>query len=393
MTKNIQNSSVLIIDSMRSNAEMICSILKKNGITKIAQAETGISGLEKAINLHPDVVLLNISLPDISGLNVCKELKNNPKTKNISIIMQGPATNALEKREAFHLGANDFITEPIDTSELIYRLMLQLKQRALYINLLKTHHKMEKELKESAALLSSFLPSQSDLQKLSDKYNISIDSFYLPSAILGGDFYNAFPINEQKLGFYLWDFSGHGVIAAINTLRLSSAIYNNRHTKDPGEFITYLNNTLYNLNSINLKGSFATIFYGIINKQEMTLDYSYASCPKPLLLSIERNAYQVIDTREFPLGIISDHIFQTKSISLKGWDTIILYSDALIETQSEIDDKFLTQENLAEMLLETFRGNSKIATSYTIKERIISEVDNHYRKNLKDDLTLEIIKF
>ncbi len=391
MIKDIKDSTVLIVDSAEQNLDRTSSLLKEHGFLKVEQAVTGNEGLEKARAIRPDVILLSLDLSDTSGLAVCKALKKNPKTKNISIIFQGSTVSTKQRCKAFELGANDLMVDPIDSSELMYRLGLQLKQRALYVNLLEAHLRMEKELQESAELLNSFLPSKRDLVELGKQYNISIDSYYLPSSILGGDFYGAFPINDSKMGFYLWDFSGHGVIAAINTLRLNSAIYNHKkYTENPGKFITNVNNTLYNINS---RGSFATIFYGVIDKRNMTLEYSYASSPNPILLSFERNEFKFIDTKEFPLGVVSGHAFQTQSIKLDGWDAIILYSDALIETPSDVTGKFLSPDDLARIVLKSFKDNDSSVTASVIKEIIISEFDHNYRRNLKDDLTLKVIRF
>ncbi len=267
---------------------------------------------------------------------------------------------------------------------------LVFEYHELHLKLLEEHKRMERDLEESADFLNSLLPSEKELLEIGEKYKLSLETYYLPSSILGGDFYSFLQIEKNKLGFYLWDFSGHGVTAAINTFRLNSAINHCNECSDkPGEFVTCLNNALY---KINKKGFFATIFYGVIDRQKHTLEYASAACPYPILLSFDRNQYQFLDTKEFPLGTVGEHVYQASSIDLKEWQAIILYSDALTETKSEVDGNFLEANNFAKAILKAL-SNTKNISAKDIKSEILNEFNTNYLKNISDDLTFQIIKF
>lgn len=390
MIKGAKDSLILVVDSVSTNMSLIGNILNNIGFKNLAFANSGYEALEKAKTLKPDLVLLDLSLEDVSGFEVCRVLKANPVTKKISIVVQSPINKLEHRRQAFEAGANDFVNKPIDEIELVTRLTMILEHNTFYLKLLEEHGEMKRELRESAELLTSLLPSEEELVELGKKYSLSLDAYYLPSSILGGDFYSLLQVSEDKLGSYLWDFSGHGVTAAINTFRLSSAIKHcNEYSDKPGEFLTCVNKTLY---SINKKGFFATIFYGVIDQQKQVLEYASAACPFPMLLSFKRGEYRFLDTKEFPLGVVNDHVYQTHSVGLREWEALVLYSDALIETKSKVDGEFLTAENLAKAILKSLEGAKDISAA-DIKREILNEFNPNYSQNIQDDLTFQIIVF
>lgn len=389
MRRSIQDSLILVVDDIKFNQAIIGDMLNNAGFTNIATAMSGSEALEKIENLKPDIVLLDLILPDMDGHDICKFIKSNPHTKDISVIVQSSMTQSDQKQKAFEMGANDFINKPIDKIELISRVRSQLEQRLLYINLLDAHENISQDLEEAGDLLNSLLPSKEKLTELGAKYHTTIDSVYKPSSTLGGDYYNAFDIDNDNLGFYLWDFSGHGVTAAINTLRLDSAISDHRkHSSNPGAFLTAVNATLHQISS---KGYYATMFYGVMDATNKTLRYAYASCPAPILISKKRDSYKLIDTKEFPLGVVGNYEFKTNEIDLSDWDALVLYSDALIETEDQYGN-FKLADDWGKMIVNNLRkGGDLNATN--IKNTIMGHFNDNYASRLKDDLTLKVITF
>jgi len=388
--ENLRDDCILIVDDIKFNISIIESILLKAGYHNIAFATSGREALDKTHLLKPDLILLDLILPDISGFDICKQLKSSQKTHDIAIIVQSAITKPEQKKEAFDLGADDFVNKPIDAIELISRISLQLEKRKLYNRLSETNSKMYSELKSAEQLLTSFLPQPQQIDEAKEKANISIANHYRPSSFLGGDFYGMKVLDNNKIGFYLWDYSGHGVIAAINTLRLNSAIYNMcDEWENPGEYVSKTNNILKN---ITKAGSFATMFYCLIDKENNKMSYSYASCPSPVLVSFKNKNYKLIDTKEFPLGVIENHQFQSHNIKIDDWDAIVLYSDAIIETQHNHTNEFLTVENFADKII-SINNELKYNNPKDIMNKFMKYFDEEYSNNLHDDLTLNIIRF
>ncbi len=110
MFENTSKKIILAIDDMAENIELLNNILKDDYIVKMAlDAETGI---KIAIEKIPDLILLDIVMPEIDGFKVCKILKENPKTKNIPIIFVTVKDDVIDEECGFRLGAVDYITKP-----------------------------------------------------------------------------------------------------------------------------------------------------------------------------------------------------------------------------------------------------------------------------------------
>jgi PAS domain S-box-containing protein len=156
---------VLIVDDNSSSVELISSILEKAGYC-VHIERSGENVLFNIDNIHPDLILLDIWMPDMNGFEVCKILKENEKTHEIPILFLSASTNTKEKVKGFAVGGVDYITKPFEQEELLARVSTHLqlamlkkeKESQLRAQLLHSQQleheihereKLEKELRES----------------------------------------------------------------------------------------------------------------------------------------------------------------------------------------------------------------------------------------------------
>lgn len=125
--------TILVVDDNSSNLDLLCRILSKKKY-KIIQATSGRDALKQTCLHHPELILLDIMLPDLDGFEVCRLIKKKPDVKNIPIVFMTGLTDMTNKLKAFELGASDYITKPFEKAELLARLKSQL----LVSNLRKT---------------------------------------------------------------------------------------------------------------------------------------------------------------------------------------------------------------------------------------------------------------
>jgi two-component system alkaline phosphatase synthesis response regulator PhoP len=116
-----QQSRVLVVEDERDVAELIRYNLGKEGYDVIV-APTGADGLKQARELHPDVILLDIMVPQLNGWEVCRRLKQDAETKNIPVIMVTGRVEEGDKVLGFELGADDYVTKPFSPRELLARI-------------------------------------------------------------------------------------------------------------------------------------------------------------------------------------------------------------------------------------------------------------------------------
>jgi len=102
---------ILVVEDCEKSALLEKKMLEKEG-NKVAVAECGKDGFANAKEILPDLILLDIKLPDISGLQICKKLRDEKKTKDIPIIMVSSNDKMKDIEEAFRMGADDYIAKP-----------------------------------------------------------------------------------------------------------------------------------------------------------------------------------------------------------------------------------------------------------------------------------------
>jgi CheY-like chemotaxis protein len=122
---------ILIVDDETINLDFFDVMLSKLGFT-VDKANDGVEALEKAKKFFPDLILLDNIMPRMSGWEVTKILKNDPKFKDIPIVMFSALDDVKDKVEGFELGVDDYITKPFNFSEVLARIRAVLRNRELY---------------------------------------------------------------------------------------------------------------------------------------------------------------------------------------------------------------------------------------------------------------------
>jgi len=123
-----RKSKILIADDNAPNVELLEAYL--SGVDcEIAIAVDGRDTLEKVEAFHPDLILLDIMMPKLSGFEVCKKLKDNPQTRSIMILMVTALSEGGDIERAVEAGTDDFLTKPVNKVELLTRVRNMLKLR------------------------------------------------------------------------------------------------------------------------------------------------------------------------------------------------------------------------------------------------------------------------
>jgi CheY-like chemotaxis protein len=130
-------SKVLVVDDNTANAELLEAYLK-DCPWETAVAYSGNEALEKVDSFNPDIILLDIMMPDIGGFEVCQRLKKDPATRDIPIIMVTALTELEDVEKAVEAGTDDFLSKPVNRVELVTRIKSLLRLRNLRSELQRT---------------------------------------------------------------------------------------------------------------------------------------------------------------------------------------------------------------------------------------------------------------
>jgi sigma-B regulation protein RsbU (phosphoserine phosphatase) len=382
ISQHIASLPILIVDDNEINRIFIEKTLQKRGFTNLLCVDSGEEALVRLVDFSPDLVILDILMPGISGFDCCRIIRSDPRYRNLPILIQTTLSEPELRVRAFEMGATDFVSKPIYPDELCARVTVHLEKQHSLQALQHYKNRIELELDSARQLQQAIFPGVRELQELEQSCRLSIASYFQPSSEIGGDFWGIKNLFPQQVSLWLVDFSGHGVAAALNSFRLQA------HLKEhsplaarPGEYLSHLNDKLLQL---LLRGQFATMFYGILDLQGDQLFYACACAPHPIILRKTGKA-ELIDGSGKPLGI-GMHLYQTQSIPFAEGDTLLLYSDALTETPNHAGD-YITEQQIMELLEQ-----HPNATAASMKEALMDLFKHHARESLDDDLTIAICR-
>jgi putative two-component system response regulator len=162
------NPSILIVDDTPANLQLLSGMLKDRGY-RARPVPSGILALQAASLDPPDLILLDISMPDMDGYEVCMRLKTDSKLKDIPVIFISALTETLDKLKAFSIGGVDYITKPFQFEEIHARINTHLSLRRLNIELEKHNHQLQElVLNQIRELYSSQMATIFALAKLAE---------------------------------------------------------------------------------------------------------------------------------------------------------------------------------------------------------------------------------
>ena len=392
LLESFRDASVLVIDDTDFSREIVGHILRGAGVSKIFFAKDGVEGLAMTREHHPDMVVADLIMPNMDGYDYCRQVRQIPKFLDMPIIVQTGVAEPERRAEAFNAGATDLLLKPVNAEELVARVYLHLDKLMLVKRLREYNARVEAELESARQMQNTLLPRERDCAEIQDLMPVSIASHFAASTELSGDFWGVHMLGADELAFYLVDFTGHGVMAALNTFRLHALINSElRPSSNPGEYLTKLNKRLHGL---LMDQHFATMFYGVINFRENKLRYAAAASPSPLFFS-HKNGSEVtmIDASGLPLGIMSGAEYPTNEIPFHKGDSFMCYSDALIEKEDDKGQVF--DEHKLLRFAQLYQNTYNTYTSHLNPKALCSSILECFHENtggteLRDDLTIAI---
>lgn len=122
--------TVLIVDDNAQNLELLCIYMEDLPDVHVVTAANGLEAMEKIKSESPDLLLLDIMMPKMSGFEVCKRIKGDPKTRDIIVVMVTALNETSDVERAAECGTDDYISKPIDRKALVQLVKNLLSARA-----------------------------------------------------------------------------------------------------------------------------------------------------------------------------------------------------------------------------------------------------------------------
>ncbi|MFM2060866.1 MAG: hypothetical protein RLZZ507_536 [Cyanobacteriota bacterium] len=158
-------ANILIVDDIPDNLRVLSHTLNEQGY-KVRSVTNGNMALRVARSAHPDLILLDIKMPDMDGYEVCEQLKSDPQTKDIPVIFLSALDEALDKVKAFAVGGVDYITKPFQFEEVLARIDNQLQIQLAKAQIKKLNEELELRVIQRTTQLEKEI---SERQKVQEK--------------------------------------------------------------------------------------------------------------------------------------------------------------------------------------------------------------------------------
>jgi sigma-B regulation protein RsbU (phosphoserine phosphatase) len=354
----MEKQKVLIVDDTPQNIHVLMETLKDS--YKIVAATSGAKALQLATREPlPDLILLDVMMPEMSGYEVCEQLKKDPLTERIPVIFVTALHEAGDEEKGLELGALDFITKPFHPALVKARVRNQLE--------LKRHrdHLEEEVQRRTQELLASNLARQKlenelDVARGLQRSMLADSRFTLPggsgglAALLrparavGGDLYDYALLDGGKLLLVLGDVSDKGVAAALFMVRALTLLRSFAPTvPNPGELLTLVNVALCRDNATFM---FVTLACCIIDLESLEWRYACGGHEPPLILGDGDPRFLELEAGP-ALGLLEDAQFPVHSGRMAPGSTFVLYTDGVTEAENSEQDCYGV-----ERLLSAARG-------------------------------------
>ncbi len=227
---NQELGSVLIVDDDPRSRQMLSRVLTQNGI-HTSSASDGREALDLINGHRIDLVLLDTVMPDLDGLAVLNAIRQARSPAELPVIMATVKDQSRDLVEALKLGANDYVTKPFDYPVVVARVRTHLSLKHSVDKIVELEKSLElrnqdlqvanRDLAEANRRMKSDLEAAANIQKAllpDDLPNFPQARFawgFKPCEELAGDLLNIFPLDANRISFYLLDVVGHGVAAAL----------------------------------------------------------------------------------------------------------------------------------------------------------------------------------
>lgn len=336
------SATLLIIDDDQVVRASLAAYLEDSGFN-VLQASNGLQGLEVFERDHPDLVICDLRMPQVDGLELIRRINAlQVETPVIVVSGAGVMTDAVE---ALRLGAADYLIKPLeDLAVLEHSVRRALDRAQLRVENLRYREKLEaanRQLQASLSLLEEDQNAGRQVQmNMLPQTPWVVDGLQfahqiIPSLYLSGDFVDYFRLDERRVAFYLADVSGHGASSAFVTVLLkfmtTRLLYESRRGGvlpefKPSDVLAHINRGLLNCKL----GKHVTMIGGVIDEQANSLTYSIGGhLPLPVLFSAGESHY--LQGRGLPVGLFAEATYQDHVMQIPESFSLTLLSDGILD--------------------------------------------------------------
>ncbi len=330
-------ASVLLVDDQPIIGEAVRRMLAGEEGIAFHYCKDAPAALEKAAEVSPTVILQDLVMPGIDGLELVRRYRADERFRDVPVIVLSTKEEPAVKAEAFALGANDYIVKLPDRLELVARVTHHsrgytalVERNEAFTALQKSQQILANDIATAATYVRSLLPPPQDAG------GIGADWRFIPSASLGGDAFGYHDLDPEHFAVYLIDVCGHGVGAALLSVSALTAIRSETlpqtDFRDPAAVLAALNRA-FPMERHN--DMFFTGWYAVFHRPSRRLRWAGGGHPPALLLaggaSADGGERRMLDSEGPLIGAVEGLEFTADEAEVPPGSRLFLYSDGAFE--------------------------------------------------------------
>ena len=374
--------SLLVVDDNEMNREILRRRLQRRGYS-VAVTEDGTQALERIEKNSFDLILLDVLMPGMSGLEVLSVIRQTHPATRLPVIMATAQSETEDIVKALELGANDYVTKPFDFPVVAARVETHLSLKRAMDQIIELERERDylraRELENAKQVQSKLFP-----QKTPSLKTLEYAGDCIQANSVGGDYYDLLDMGPGRLGLVLANVTGKGMSAALLMANLQANVRTQYRlaVEDLAQFLRLVNRSFYESSGPR---HFATFFFGYYEEAPDRIRYANCGHNAPLLLRVG-GAVERLPATTVPLGIFEEWRGSIRGVALAPGDTLLIFSDGVTETVNSEGLEFGE-----ERLLEILKANRHLPVS-SLLTAISTVVREFGGSEQRDDQTLLVAR-
>jgi sigma-B regulation protein RsbU (phosphoserine phosphatase) len=341
--KALSDCRVLIVDDVKANVDILVHAL--SGEYKLSVALGGQQALDAVDRNQPDLVLLDIVMPDIDGYEICRRLRAAEATRELPIMFLSSLEDVKDKARGFEVGGNDYLTKPFEVLEVKARVRSLLKAKS-YADAVR--EAAERDLRIAREIQTGLLPA--NVAKQVEGTGLDVHAVLEPARQVGGDLYEVVRLDRDRVLVAVGDVSGKGIPAALFMAVAMTLLRSMARQGKPLEVILRdLNDELL---AQNPRGMFVTLQCLVFDLAKGTVTCASAGHHGAALILPGHTPRLAFDSTGCVLGLLPAGDVTTETLPLQPGETLVLFTDGVSEALDPNDDLF-GEERLLEYLRDS----------------------------------------
>ena len=373
--ESADRKTILVVEDNDDMRNFLKMLLQKQ--YRVVYAEDGEEGIRAARDQRPDLIVSDVMMPVMNGLDMTSIIKSNSELNTIPVILLTADTDLMNKVTGLENGADDYLHKPFNSLELLTRISSLLKNYENQKIISQRNRDIERELEVARLLQERLLPPS--IPEIPGYHGHAV---YIPVDKVGGDFYDI-ANRDGFLDVIIADVSGHGLPGAFLATVTKIALDNITDRNNSSEVLSRLNDVVL---KYTVQSNFVTAFFASIDTAKNIMRYSSAGHPSPLIYRKKNDEFFELNAKGTLLGWLSDIQLAEKTIQLEPGDRIIFYTDGIYESKNSLNELFGE-----ERLRKTIRGCAHLQAE-KFSQELIREIEMfNGGSNFDDDITMVVL--